>query len=1207
MSSEPAVTYVIDVYTDTVPAPRQRSRDYRPMPLGVPHREHEFRTPDLSTPLIERQSSWAGTALSRDEVVLRAQDLEAKMSNRREATSRLATFGLLLDWLETFPGQTWQQRWLASGADQAGAAWADLVSVPAQTLCAHARSQLTGAAGRLVLLGVLRPAYNWLYRLRSARVLERFRALHDPEGFAALDPICERTERFTSLDRNFAYHQLTRILMHNGGRLADITVADCIEAYRAQVGYAARQHGHWYLLLAQVGVLPADSPPTIWAASRRGQLSVEELVDGYGVACRAVRDLMVDYLHERQATLDYSSLRQLATKLVLLFWRDIELHEPGIDSLHLSDEAARRWKERLRHIRYGNHGVGKLREDPNTVLMAVRALYADLAAWALEDPGHWAAWAAPNPVNGRDLLGQNKQRKRATARMHQRIRELAPVLPSLVATAERRLRHAQELLAAAARVSPCDSFEVEGERLHRLSLATDPARGGLGRPGVIYASSVEGGRRRNLTLEEDLAFWAWAVIEVLRHSGVRIEELLELTHRSFVAYSLPTTGEVIPLLQITPSKTDQERLLVVSPELAEVLTAIISRVRGSSQHLPLVTRYDHAERLHSPPLPFLFQRPWGLSNHIMTHHKVRTLLDATVEAAGLVTASGQSLRFGPHDFRRIFATEAVASGLPVHIAAKLLGHENLATTQAYIAVYDQDVIDHHRAFIARRRSLRPSGEYREPTDAEWDEFLGHFERRKVELGVCGRAYGTPCQHEHACIRCPMLRPDPNQIDRLSEIIDNLRARLAEAHQHGWLGEVEGLEASLAGAEQKLAAMRRPAGSVSTPIELRPSPHGRELRRYRPTRRTIMNPTGNPMHPAPHAASRPQPSRMTPAGVRDTPPLTSRAARSASRISASAVSKSSSAAAATDSSTRPASRRAITARASSARATAVSTWAMAEGSARSTSSGSSFTSAVLTRSSSGESSGGRRSWQLRSSAGNSATAMYSGIRSVGSEMIRRRTGMTASHCSVTNFLARSSSDGAGRIPQQRLTFWPLPQGHGWLRPTAAIAPPPCRQRLILTPTARTVVDPQDRERRFLTATPWCREELGHVLLHDDPKFLELGTFSCRGLAEVEAESVAYLVCATAGLSTGGYSFPYVARWANGDVAVVRSAGERALGTARVISHALGLVPAPNDVATEDVLARSRAGEKSPVPGRTWGRSFSPQPRPAEHRPIRTVTR
>jgi hypothetical protein len=203
----------------------------------------------------------------------------------------------------------------------------------------------------------------------------------------------------------------------------------------------------------------------------------------------------------------------------------------------------------------------------------------------------------------------------------------------------------------------------------------------------------------------------------------------------------------------------------------------------------------------------------------------KVLLDRTVALAGLAGADRRPLRFTPHDFRRILVTEAVATGLPVHIAAKLLGHESLATTQAYVAVYDQDVIDHHRAFIARRRALRPSVEYWEPTDAEWDEFLTHFERRKVELGVCGRAYGTPCQHEHACIRCPMLRPDPAQQPRLVEIIENLNARLAEAHERGWLGEVEGLEASLAGAEQKLATMRRIPGSAAASIRLGSSRDG----------------------------------------------------------------------------------------------------------------------------------------------------------------------------------------------------------------------------------------------------------------------------------------------------------------------------------------------------------------------------------------------
>ncbi|MFI6730418.1 hypothetical protein NRF20_42190 [Streptomyces sp. R-74717] len=43
---------------------------------------------------------------------------------------------------------------------------------------------------------------------------------------------------------------------------------------------------------------------------------------------------------------------------------------------------------------------------------------------------------------------------------------------------------------------------------------------------------------------------------MLRHTGIRIEEMLELTHHSFIAYTLPTTGEVVPMLQVAPSKSD---------------------------------------------------------------------------------------------------------------------------------------------------------------------------------------------------------------------------------------------------------------------------------------------------------------------------------------------------------------------------------------------------------------------------------------------------------------------------------------------------------------------------------------------------------------------------------------------------------------------------------------------------------------------------
>jgi hypothetical protein len=148
----------------------------------------------------------------------------------------------------------------------------------------------------------------------------------------------------------------------------------------------------------------------------------------------------------------------------------------------------------------------------------------------------------------------------------------------------------------------------------------------------------------------------------------------------------------------------------------------------------------------------------------------------------------------------------------------------------YKAVYPEEVINGHRAFLARRRALRPSEEYRTPTDEEWAQFLGHFEHRKVSIGDCGRSYDTPCIHEHSCLRCPLLRPDPTARPRLIQIRDNLIARIAEAQREGWLGEVEGLRISLAGAEDKLAqietATRRKGEAVQLGMPAFPCIAGR---------------------------------------------------------------------------------------------------------------------------------------------------------------------------------------------------------------------------------------------------------------------------------------------------------------------------------------------------------------------------------------------
>ena len=58
------------------------------------------------------------------------------------------------------------------------------------------------------------------------------------------------------------------------------------------------------------------------------------------------------------------------------------------------------------------------------------------------------------------------------------------------------------------------------------------------------------------------------------------------------------------------------------------------------------------------------------------------------------------------------------NGMPPHICQLLMGHASITTTMGYKAAYPEEAISGHRAFIARRRELRPSEEYRALTDSE---------------------------------------------------------------------------------------------------------------------------------------------------------------------------------------------------------------------------------------------------------------------------------------------------------------------------------------------------------------------------------------------------------------------------------------------------------------------------------------------------------
>ncbi|MGE0346613.1 MAG: tyrosine-type recombinase/integrase [Gemmatimonadales bacterium] len=735
-----------------------------------------------------------------------------------DATRRGA--GKILAWLAGFPGEGWQDRWLTARGDHDG--WIIGLLPERQRSgpnITRAQAELRTGLTWLLVSGVIRPDYTLFVRLKTPAVFEVFGLVHDAETFARVGghhgSPCQ-VEGVTAAPATLTRARITliKILLHTGKtRLSDLTSADLLEArgwFLASRRTARALPAAWDILM-RLGILPTGS--SLAEATRLGRPGPAQMVAFYNVANTNVAQIITRYLAERAPAMDFTSLRGLAADLAGRFWADIEAHHPSMADptrgLALPTDIAQAWKQRLAE----QPGLRGARLDDTTryaTLMAVRAFYLDLADWAQTDPS-WAGAVAPTPVRRADVAGFDKSRHRVTARIHQRIRERMPKLPALVAAAEDHLRSARALLAAAQATPVGEDFTHHGATYQRRPNALGQRGADAGQDAIVILHHHDTNTRINQSIVENDAFWAWTVIETLRHTGIRIEELLELTQLALISYRLPATGEVVPLLQIVPSKSNEERLLLVSPELADVLAAIITRLRTltGTATIPLVARYDPFERQTGPPLPHLFQaRRNSAVQTVFSYRSVRRLLIATAERAGLTDATGAPLTFTAHDFRRLFVTDAVNNGLPIHIAARLLGHHSVTTTQAYHAVFQDDLIRDYRSFLDRRRAHRPQVEYRQPTDAEWREFEQHFERRKLELGNCGRPYGSPCSHEHACIRCPMLQVDPRQHTRLTEITHNLRDRITEARANGWLGEIEGLQISLNAARAKLAGLTR---------------------------------------------------------------------------------------------------------------------------------------------------------------------------------------------------------------------------------------------------------------------------------------------------------------------------------------------------------------------------------------------------------------
>jgi hypothetical protein len=294
--------------------------------------------------------SWLATEANREAVLNRL--LSAPFALDHSISQQRRRQGLLtvVNWLEAQLGGTWQDRWIACGAEEEPD-WRRLVTRWRADRTGTGRDETVGleplvthvvpALGVLICGDVIRPRLEWLLSCRSApRMLAvEMAQTRDAATFAELAEACDRGGVGGQTGQT-ALNRIAFIMAAKGGLVTDITVGDCAELLAVTAQGGARGDAHvrsslFYQLLLNHGVFGEKAPAAMRVLSSRGQPTPEQLIDRYQITCRPIQDVLVDYLRERQLTVDFSSLQRLAYLLGKLFWADLEAQDPGIGSLRL--------------------------------------------------------------------------------------------------------------------------------------------------------------------------------------------------------------------------------------------------------------------------------------------------------------------------------------------------------------------------------------------------------------------------------------------------------------------------------------------------------------------------------------------------------------------------------------------------------------------------------------------------------------------------------------------------------------------------------------------------------------------------------------------------------------------------------------------------------------------------------------------------------
>ena len=191
-------------------------------------------------------------------------------------------------------------------------------------------------------------------------------------------------------------------------------------------------------------------------------------------------------------------------------------------------------------------------------------------------------------------------------------------------------------------------------------------------PHALYKDQIEEIFQRNAERTDPLQSRDQAILSLLYYSGIRAEELVNLTIQS-----VSLRERVVRVI----GKGNKERLVPFSTECQKALKHYIDNERKEQLKLYIEAfkKKPEEEKTDSLLSPLFFNARGGK----LTTRGLEYILDSIQEKTGLFVG------LHPHLLRHSFATHLLEKGADLRVIQELLGHESINATQVYTHVTEE--------------------------------------------------------------------------------------------------------------------------------------------------------------------------------------------------------------------------------------------------------------------------------------------------------------------------------------------------------------------------------------------------------------------------------------------------------------------------------------------------------------------------------------